>query len=108
MDKSVLFKADSQAVEPDVFIQVDANVIGFAALFMPAGNGVREVALQQMFAKEMSAMPLSVAEGLATVTAIVLRVLWTIAEIVAASLLYWFAPAAKALPAPVLAEVSND
>jgi hypothetical protein len=31
MDKSVLFKADRESIKPDVFIQVDANVIGFAA-----------------------------------------------------------------------------
>jgi glycosyltransferase 2 family protein len=82
-----------------------AYVIGFVAFFMPAGAGFREVALQRLLAFELRrTMDDSAAERIAAVTAIVLRLAWTVAEMVAAGLLYWFAPPHAPLTRPVLDE----
>jgi glycosyltransferase 2 family protein len=69
-----------------------AYVIGFVAFFMPAGAGFRELALQTLLTLELSRdMDTTAAAALAAVTAIVLRLIWTIAELTAAGLLYHFA-----------------
>jgi len=68
-----------------------AYVIGFIFVFMPAGAGVRELALQTLLALELKqSMDADAAAALAAVTAIVLRLIWTIAELGAAGLLYKF------------------
>lgn len=68
-----------------------AYVIGFVFVFMPAGAGVRELALQTLLTLELKeTMDPAAAAGLAAVTAIVLRLIWTVAELGAAGLLYKF------------------
>jgi hypothetical protein len=70
-----------------------AYVIGFVFVFMPAGAGVRELALQTLLTLELKqTMDADAAAALAAVTAIVLRLIWTIAELGAAGLLYQFGP----------------
>ena len=74
-----------------------AYVLGFIAFFMPAGLGVRDVALQLLLAVEFqSRLSLSAvdADGLAALLAVWFRLLGTICELVMAGLLYWFAPPA--------------
>jgi hypothetical protein len=82
-----------------------AYVIGFVAFFMPAGAGFRELALQTLLTLELSRdMNSTAAAALAAVTAIVLRLIWTIAELTAAGLLYHFA---KTHP-PLVIDVSPE
>jgi uncharacterized membrane protein YbhN (UPF0104 family) len=57
-----------------------AYLIGFAALFLPAGGGLRELVLQWMLSPPLGAV--------AAAVAVVLRVVWTLAEAVAAVGLY--------------------
>ena len=93
-----------------ISINAIAYVIGFVAFFMPAGGGVREFALQTLLAIELRAtMPAGEAEGLAAVTAIMLRSIWTAAELVAGGVLYQFArPAASQSPELSVAGVAHD
>jgi uncharacterized membrane protein YbhN (UPF0104 family) len=58
-------------------------VAGFIAT-TPGGLGVRDLLLQQMLAGELG--------PLAVVVVVVLRLLWTAAELVAAGLIYWVPP----------------
>jgi uncharacterized membrane protein YbhN (UPF0104 family) len=68
------------------------------AFFMPAGAGFRELALQALLTLELQReMDPAAAAGLAAVTAIVLRLIWTTAELIAAGLLYHFARTHPAL-----------
>ena len=76
-------------------INAIAYVVGFVALFMPAGAGIRELALQILLAQEFrSEMSDGAAQGLAAVVAILLRLVWTVAELAMAAILYYFAPSA--------------
>jgi hypothetical protein len=90
-------RADSDPLTWDTYLHLTsinaiAYVIGFVAFFMPAGAGFRELALQTLLAIELQrSMDPAAAAGLAAVTAIVLRLIWTTAELTAAGLLYWFA-----------------
>lgn len=62
-----------------------AYVVGFLALFAPGGLGVRELLLQQLLAAEFAqGMPPGQAEPLAVVVTLVLRLLWTAAEVIMA------------------------
>lgn len=68
-------------------------VLGFIILIAPAGGGVREYVLKILLAHELvSSMSLPLAEGLAVVIALVVRLVWTIAELVLGLLLYRFIP----------------
>ena len=91
-------------------INAIAYIVGFLAFFMPAGAGVREFALQTLLALELAAFlaigPTS-AEGLAAVAALVLRLIWTAAELIAAGLLYWLAPTHPPLAVGLQAENAN-
>jgi hypothetical protein len=73
-----------------------AFVMGFVAFFMPGGLGVRDLALQLLLAVElrvrMGPDSVATADGLATVIAIVFRLLGTVSELVIAGVLYKFAP----------------
>ncbi|HVK14090.1 MAG TPA: lysylphosphatidylglycerol synthase transmembrane domain-containing protein [Gemmataceae bacterium] len=76
-------------------INAIAYVAGFLALPVPAGGGVREFALQKLLTLELAAVlapGTGSIEGLAAVAALVLRLVWTTAEMAAAGLLYWLAP----------------
>ncbi|WP_020470061.1 lysylphosphatidylglycerol synthase transmembrane domain-containing protein [Zavarzinella formosa] len=93
-----------------VAINAIAYVIGFLAVMMPAGGGIREIALQSLLTLELAlTMPRESAEPLAAVTAIVLRLLWTVAELLTAGALYHLAPSADVgdLP-PVVVEIPNE
>jgi hypothetical protein len=91
-----------------------AYVLGFIAFFMPAGIGVRDMALQLLLAVEFQNhlnLAAADADGLAALVAVWFRLLGTAAELVMAGLLYRFAPAAAraALRAEaVAAEAAND
>ncbi|HEY8505771.1 MAG TPA: lysylphosphatidylglycerol synthase domain-containing protein [Gemmataceae bacterium] len=57
-------------------------VLGFAALVVPGGVGVREWFVQALLAAELSAaMPPAEAEALGVVIALVLRLVWTAGEV---------------------------
>jgi uncharacterized membrane protein YbhN (UPF0104 family) len=58
-----------------------AYVIGFAALFLPAGGGLRELVLQWMLLPPLGAVSAAVA--------VVLRIVWTLAEAAAVVGLYF-------------------
>jgi hypothetical protein len=80
-----------------VSVNAIAYVLGFVAFFMPAGVGVRDLALQLLLAVELRArLALSPAEadGIAALVAIWFRLLGTVAELVMAAILYRFAPPA--------------
>ena len=77
-----------------------AYIIGFIFLFLPGGVGARELALAALLGSELKeAHPdATVAMGMAVVITLVLRLVWTIAELVLGLLLYWFIPAAHRPP----------
>jgi glycosyltransferase 2 family protein len=82
-----------------VSIAAIAYVLGFAAFFMPAGVGVRDIALQLLLAVELKAQLGQSAgseevDAFATVLAVMFRALGTLMEVVTALLMYFFAPAA--------------
>jgi glycosyltransferase 2 family protein len=89
-------------------INAIAYIVGFLAFFMPAGAGVREVALQTILALELQqVLSPGAADGLAAVAALVLRLIWTTAELLAAGLLYWLAPTHPPLAIGLEAENAN-
>jgi hypothetical protein len=63
-------------------------VAGFLAFMLPSGVGVREGVLEGFLAPELAGR---VAHGpaVATVTVLLLRLLWTTAELVMAAAVYW-------------------
>ncbi len=74
-------------------INAIAYVIGFLAIFMPAGAGFREIALQTLLSLELrQTIDRETADAVAALVTILLRLIWTAAELAAASLLYWLAP----------------
>jgi hypothetical protein len=80
-----------------VSINAIAYVLGFVAFFMPAGIGVRDMALQLLLAVELHArlnLPAGQADGLAAILAVWFRVMGTVVELVTAGILYVFAPSA--------------
>jgi len=97
-----------------VSINAIAYVLGFVAFFMPAGIGVRDLALQFLLAVELQArlnLPAADANALGALLAVWFRLLGTVAEIVMAGILYRFAPSAtrRALREEVVvAEAVND
>lgn len=64
-------------------------VLGFVVLFAPGGLGPRELLLQTVLATQLLATEGNSAAAVAAVVAIVLRLVWTVAEVVAAGLLYF-------------------
>jgi hypothetical protein len=91
-----------------------AYVLGFVAFFMPAGIGVRDLALQFLLAVELKArlnLPAADSDALAAILAVWFRLLGTTAELLMAGALYYFAPSAarRALrDEVVVAEAVND
>jgi uncharacterized membrane protein YbhN (UPF0104 family) len=74
-----------------------AYVLGFAAFFMPAGVGVRDLTLQLLLAVELKARmgtDGSAADGLAAIAAVMFRLIGTAAELIMAGVMYRFAPPA--------------
>ena len=84
-------------------------VLGFIVLIAPAGGGVREWVLKVLLFHELvSSMPEPYADGLAVIIALVVRLVWTTAELILALLLYRFIPATKRPPlAPAVLETSE-
>jgi glycosyltransferase 2 family protein len=71
-------------------------VLGFIVLVAPAGGGVREYVTTVLLAHVLVAtMPMPIAEGLAVVVALVVRIVWTLAELVLGVLLYLLIPPAQ-------------
>ncbi len=68
-----------------------AYVLGFAALFMPAGSGVRELILQLFLTQEL--LPIYDQEQsnfYAVITVLLVRLIWTVAELILAFSLLMF------------------
>lgn len=89
---------DPPALTPDAYLGDVAAVaisyvLGFVVLVAPGGIGVRELILQEALSERFaSAVEPAVAEALAAVVALTLRLVWTAAEVVAALVLYLRAP----------------
>src|SRR5262249_238005 len=64
-------------------------VAGFLAFILPGGVGVREGVLEHFLAPELVGQGVAQAAGVATVVVLVLRLLWTTAELVMAAAVYW-------------------
>jgi glycosyltransferase 2 family protein len=82
-----------------VSIAAIAYVLGFAAFFMPAGVGVRDIALQLLLAVELrSQLGANVAaaqlDAFAAMLAVMFRLMGTAMELITAALMYRFAPPA--------------
>jgi hypothetical protein len=75
-----------------------AYVIGFAIVLVPSGLGVREFFLTVLLAPGL-VQPLHLtedqAQAMAVLSVLLLRVVWTAAELVVAAPLYWFPGAAS-------------
>jgi glycosyltransferase 2 family protein len=67
-----------------------AYLLGYLAVFLPGGLGVREFFLQRWLARELAG-PLGAGEAaaLAVVAALLLRLIWTVAEAGCAAAVYW-------------------
>jgi uncharacterized membrane protein YbhN (UPF0104 family) len=65
-------------------------VIGFLVVTVPGGLGVRELLLQQFLSAKL-ALVFGVQEATATALtgALILRLVWVLAELAAAATLYW-------------------
>jgi hypothetical protein len=74
-----------------------AYVAGFLTLFMPGGVGVREVLLQVLLTPELAARHINAPEGVAAAAVLLLRLVWTAAELGLAALIYCF-PGPKLQP----------
>ena len=75
-----------------------AYVAGFLAIVLPSGVGVREYVLLRLLASEGT-------EALIALTVLLLRVVWTAAELFTAGVLWWF-PGPR--PALALAEIPAE
>lgn len=74
-------------------------VVGFVVLVAPGGIGAREYVLQHALALRLApALGPGVAAGQAVVAALVLRLVWTAAEVAVAGVLWWKRPAGGARP----------
>lgn len=73
-------------------------VAGFMALVVPGGVGVREFVLQQMLPPEIDGVALAETVPIATLAILVLRLVWTAAELVAAGVLFPWPGAARNVP----------
>jgi hypothetical protein len=72
--------------------------MGFVAFFMPSGIGVRDIALQVLLAVELRSRVgpdgYAIADGVATIVALLFRLIGTLAELIIAGLMWRFAPPA--------------
>jgi uncharacterized membrane protein YbhN (UPF0104 family) len=75
-----------------------AYVAGFLAVVTPGGLGVRELLLQPAIAQELAATAGAEAAPLAVVIVLVLRLLWTVMEVMMAAAVYWLPAARVAAP----------
>jgi hypothetical protein len=74
-------------------------VVGFVVLVAPGGVGARELVLQQALEPRFEpSLGKPVAAGLAVVIALVLRLVWTVAELLLALVLWWWGLKAQSPP----------
>jgi uncharacterized membrane protein YbhN (UPF0104 family) len=66
-----------------------ACVGGFVAIVTPGGVGVREWVLDKFLAPELAVAAVTMEQPVAIVVALVLRVAWTVAELVVAGVVWW-------------------
>lgn len=70
-----------------------AYVAGFVILVAPGGLGVRELVLVEVLSTRFArTLGTETAEGVAAVAALLLRLSWTVAEVVAAAVVYFLRP----------------
>ena len=78
-----------------------AWVAGFAAFLTPGGLGVREMILEPLLTAELAPyVPAGDAQKAAVVAVVLLRLLWTVAEIMMVAVV-WRLPASASLPEPI-------
>jgi hypothetical protein len=83
-------------------------VLGFIIMVAPAGGGVREWVLKELLPREFAGLPEAVAQGLAVIVALLVRLFWTTAEFIFAVTLYKLIPGAhRPSLAPALKELSE-
>jgi uncharacterized membrane protein YbhN (UPF0104 family) len=75
-----------------------AYVAGFLAVFMPGGVGVREFLLLALLPPLLAGQPVGAPDGVAAAAVLLLRLVWTAAELLLVAVVYW-------LPGPGLAAV---
>ncbi len=92
-----------------LFAAAASYVVGFVVP-TPGGLGTREWLLQRTLAPALDPGGAGGDAGLAAgaLVAVVLRLVWTVAEVVSAPLLYWLLPAAPAIPTATPSESGPD
>jgi uncharacterized membrane protein YbhN (UPF0104 family) len=78
-----------------------AYVAGFLVLVVPSGVGVREYVLLKYLAPELARSGIAAAPEVVALGVLLLRLVWTSAEVIAAGVVYWFRSASfgrEALP----------
>lgn len=80
-------------------------VAGFVILVTPGGLGARELVLQMVLFEQFKPHP--AAEGRAVVVALVVRLVWTAAEVLLAVTLYWIGRKRVAIPSPSTSGVES-
>lgn len=73
----------------DLAVTTIMYVAGFVVIFAPGGVGPRELILQQALVPVLRSTSGDAAGGLAAIVAIVIRVVWTVAELLMIGLLGW-------------------
>jgi glycosyltransferase 2 family protein len=101
--------SETQPLTPDAWARYTAMmalayVAGFLAIIMPGGVGVREFVLTTFLAPELATT--GEPRALAAVAVLLLRVVWTAAELVLAAVVYWL-PGGKINAVP-LTPASGD
>ena len=90
-------KLDFQVFGRMTVINGSAYVLGFLAFFAPAGAGVRELVYQRFLTQELEQTQPGtikvVAAGVAAVASLILRLVWTFAELVMIAILHMAVPA---------------
>ena len=79
----------SSSFVQDLAVTTIMYVAGFVVIFAPGGVGARELILQQALVPVLRSTSGDAAEGLAAIVAIVVRVVWTFAELFMIGLLGW-------------------
>ncbi len=84
-----------------------AYVVGFLAIFVPGGIGVREFFLQPLLAPSFSASATLPPAAVATMAVLLLRSVWTAAEVLLAGLLYFMGNRNKVDDHKVIQKIVN-
>lgn len=72
-----------------------ATLAGFLILLVPGGLGVRELVLQQLLAGQLASGGAAHGAVESVVAVLLLRLVWSIAEVTTAALLYWVNPVGR-------------